>query len=124
MNFFEDRQPFYPVTVNNDYLHQHFQRIAGNMLGNENIIEFQPSMGAEDFSFFAEAIPGYFYYLGMVNKMEGTLESGHSPYYRVNEDALPYGAALQASLAATYLVEHQLSSSSSSTHERISHDEL
>ncbi|KAI5001119.1 hypothetical protein ZWY2020_011078 [Hordeum vulgare] len=32
----------------------------------------------------------------------------HSPYFTINEDTLPYGAAMQASLAARYLLEHQL----------------
>ncbi|KAH8514467.1 hypothetical protein H0E87_007334, partial [Populus deltoides] len=31
----------------------------------------------------------------------------HSPYFEINEDVLPYGAALHASLAARYLLEFQ-----------------
>lgn len=99
--------PFYPVTANNKDLHKHFQNVAGDMLGTQNIKEMPLVMGAEDFSFFAEAIPGYFYYLGMKNETRGQLELGHSPYYTVNEDALPYGAALHASLTTRYLLEYQ-----------------
>ncbi|KAK6151899.1 hypothetical protein DH2020_014534 [Rehmannia glutinosa] len=121
VHFYADEKPFYPVTVNDKDLHKHFHKIAGHMLGGENIKEVQPIMGAEDFSFFAEAIPGYFYYLGMLNETEGQLESGHSPYFKVNEDALPYGAALQASLAATYLLEHH---SPTTTPKGSFHDEL
>lgn len=99
--------PFYPVTANNKDLHKHFQNVAGDMLGTQNIKEMPLVMGAEDFSFFAEAIPGYFYYLGMKNETRGQLELGHTPYYTVNEDALPYGAALHASLATRYLLEYQ-----------------
>ncbi|KAL1825420.1 hypothetical protein ACET3Z_012198 [Daucus carota] len=98
---------FYPVTVNNEDLHEHFQTVVKDMLGAENLKEMQPLMGAEDFSFFAEAIPGYFYFVGMHNETQGKPESGHSPYYTVNEDALPYGAALHASLATRYLLENQ-----------------
>ncbi|XP_011077948.1 IAA-amino acid hydrolase ILR1-like 4 isoform X1 [Sesamum indicum] len=121
VNFYADEKPFYPVTVNDKDLHKHFQKIAGHMLGDENVKEVQPLMGAEDFSFFAEAIPGYFYYIGMFNETEGQLASGHSPYFKVNEDALPYGAALHASIAATYLLEHH---SPIATQKRSSHDEL
>ena len=64
------------------------------MLGGENVMESLPFMGAEDFSFFAEAIPGYFYFLGMQDDTQARLEPGHSPHYIVNEDALPYGATL------------------------------
>ena len=61
------------------------------MLGAQNIKDMPPIMGAKDFSFFAEAILGYFF-LGMTNETKGHLESGHSPYYIVNEVSLPYGA--------------------------------
>uniref|UniRef100_A0A162AMG2 Peptidase M20 dimerisation domain-containing protein n=1 Tax=Daucus carota subsp. sativus TaxID=79200 RepID=A0A162AMG2_DAUCS len=98
---------FYPVTVNNEDLHEHFQTVVKDVLGAENLREMQPLMGAEDFSFFAEAIPGYFYFVGMHNETQGKPKSGHSPYYTVNEDALPYGAALHASLATRYLLENQ-----------------
>ncbi|GAA0146967.1 metalloprotease [Lithospermum erythrorhizon] len=106
VQFNTDDRPFYPATVNNEDLHKHFLKVAEQMIGSENVMEMQPLMGAEDFSFFAEAIPGYFYFIGMVNETEGQLEPGHSPFFRVNEDVLPYGAALQASLAATYLLEY------------------
>ncbi|KAK3018445.1 hypothetical protein RJ639_004262 [Escallonia herrerae] len=121
VNFYTNEKPFTPVTVNNKDLHECFKNVVGDMLGAKNIMEVQPSMGAEDFSFFAEAIPGYFYYLGMQNETRGKLELGHSPYFTVNEDALPYGAALQASLATRYLLEHQPKSTSP---EGVSHDEL
>ncbi|KAL8093980.1 IAA-amino acid hydrolase ILR1-like 4 [Apium graveolens] len=98
---------FYPVTVNNKDLHKHFQKVVKDMLGAENHKEMQPLMGAEDFSFFAEAIPGYFYFVGMHNETQGKLASSHSPYYTINEDALPYGAALHASVATRYLLENQ-----------------
>ncbi|KAL3352876.1 hypothetical protein AABB24_020721 [Solanum stoloniferum] len=114
-------RPFYPVTVNNKALHEQFRNVAGQMLGIDKIIEMKPTMGTEDFSFFAEAIPGYFYFLGMVDETKGRFESGHSPFYRVNEDALPYGVALHASLATTYLLEHQLKST---TRDQNVHDEL
>lgn len=122
VNFSPDGKPFFPVTANDRDLHEHFQKIARDMVGVENMKDFQPVMGAEDFSFFAEAIPGYFYYIGMLNETEGPLASGHSPYFRVNEAALPYGAALHASLAATYLIERR--SSLLETLKKSSHDEL
>ncbi|POO00598.1 Peptidase M20, dimerization domain containing protein [Trema orientale] len=70
----------YPVTVNDENLHEHFQNVA----------------------------------------RQGVFAPGHSPNYIVNEDVLPYGAALHASLAATYLLENQPESPKGSR----SHDEL
>lgn len=103
---FNDK-PLYPVTVNNKDLHKHYQKVATDMLGIHNLKEMQPLMGAEDFSFFAEAIPGYLYHLGMNDKTKGRFEIWHSPNFTVNEDVLPYGAALHASMATRYLLENQ-----------------
>ncbi|XP_018846612.1 IAA-amino acid hydrolase ILR1-like 4 isoform X1 [Juglans regia] len=102
-----DQKPFYPVTLNDKDLHEHFQKVARHMLGDHNVLEMQPSMGAEDFSFYAEVIPGYFFYIGMKNETKGKFKRGHSPYFMVNEDALPYGAALHASLVTKYLLENK-----------------
>ncbi|KAE8659544.1 IAA-amino acid hydrolase ILR1-like 1 [Hibiscus syriacus] len=57
-----------------------------------------------DFAFYQEAIPGYFYMIGMQDVTKPQLKSVHSPYFSLNEDVLPYGAALHASLAARYLL--------------------
>ncbi|XAR53408.1 hypothetical protein NMG60_11021953 [Bertholletia excelsa] len=114
-------KPFYPVTVNNEGLHQFFGSVARDTVGGNNIIEMQPSMGSEDFSFFAEAVPGYFFYVGMKNESRGKLEPGHSPYFTVNEDVLPYGAAFHASLATRYLLEYAPKSTPSKGD---AHDEL
>ncbi|CAL5373891.1 unnamed protein product [Camellia sinensis] len=94
-----------PVTVNDKGLHEHFRNVAGDMLGLLNTKDMQPLMGSEDFSFYQEVIPGYFFFLGMRNETNGRLASFHSPYFTINEDSLPYGAALHASLAARYLLE-------------------
>ncbi|OMO91584.1 Peptidase M20 [Corchorus olitorius] len=101
-----DEKSCYPATVNNKELHEHFRKVAGEMLGLENVIQVQPMMGAEDFAFFSEAIAGHFFFLGMTDETQGKFPSGHSPYYRVNEDVLPYGAALHAALATRYLLDH------------------
>ncbi|KGN66199.1 IAA-amino acid hydrolase ILR1-like 4 [Cucumis sativus] len=121
VEFNEDQKPFFPVTVNNHNLYKHFRTVAVDMLGTKNILDMQPLMGAEDFGFYGEVIPGLFYFLGMKNETVGKFEQGHSPYYIVNEDVLPYGAALQASIATRYLLEHSPKSTSTKEH---SHDEL
>ena len=100
----------FPPMVSEKDLHRHFQRVSSDMLCAKNILEVTLLMGAEDFAFFAEAIPGYFFFVGMQNESGEKLVSGHSPYYRVNEDVLPYGAAFHASLVTRYLLEHEVGS--------------
>uniref|UniRef100_A0A5B6YNT8 Putative auxin-amidohydrolase family protein n=1 Tax=Davidia involucrata TaxID=16924 RepID=A0A5B6YNT8_DAVIN len=107
VDFFAKEKPFFPATINDKGLHEYFRNIAGDMLGIVNTKDMQPLMGSEDFSFYQEMIPGYFFFLGMKNETNGKLASVHSPYFRINEDALPYGAALHASLAVRYLLEFQ-----------------
>ncbi|KAH7519159.1 hypothetical protein FEM48_Zijuj08G0006200 [Ziziphus jujuba var. spinosa] len=118
-----EKQPLIPVTVNDKDLHKHWRNVAENMLGSKNVIERQPLMGAEDFSFYQEVVPGYFFFVGMKDETKSTLKSGHSPYYTINEDVLPYGAALHAALAARYLAENH-SKSTFTFPEASSHDEL
>ncbi|CAN1217955.1 IAA-amino acid hydrolase ILR1-like 4 [Linum perenne] len=110
-----------PPTVNDKGLHDYFRTIAGDMLGANKVSEMQPLMGAEDFSFYQEVIPGYFFFLGMYNETQKRLELEHSPFFEVNEAALPYGAALHASLATQYLLDFE---SKSPGLEQKYHDEL
>lgn len=77
------------------------------MLGIAKVREMQPLMGSEDFSFYQELIPGYFFFLGMKDETLEQPATAHSPYYRINEDGLAYGAALHASMVVRYLFDTQ-----------------
>ncbi|XP_014498602.1 IAA-amino acid hydrolase ILR1-like 4 [Vigna radiata var. radiata] len=108
VDFLDEEKPFFPPTVNNGDLHEFFQSVAGSLIGSNKVKDLQPLMGSEDFAFYQEVFPGYFFLLGMEDANVERLELPHSPYYKVNEDALPYGAALHASLATSYLLKlHQ-----------------
>ncbi|KAL0673380.1 hypothetical protein Bca4012_001361 [Brassica carinata] len=91
-----------PPTVNNMDLYKQFKNLVRDLLGEDSFVEVSPIMGGEDFSYFAEAIPGHFSFLGMQDETK-SYASPHSSLYRVNEDALPYGAAMHASMAVRYL---------------------
>ncbi|KAI3979497.1 hypothetical protein MKX01_001689 [Papaver californicum] len=119
VDFFAD--DLYPVTYNNEVLHQYFINVAGDMLGTQKVEDMKTIMGSEDFSFFSELVPGYFFFLGMKNKSLRKFEAAHSPYFTISEDVLPYGAAINASLASRYLLEFKALSDLS---ERNVHDEL
>ena len=78
------------------------------MLGSDNVHgDEQPTMGSEDFAFYQEVLPGYFFTLGLKKDTDENVASLHSPFFTLNEDALPYGAALHASLATSYLLKYQ-----------------
>ncbi|KAL4386129.1 hypothetical protein GQ457_09G006070 [Hibiscus cannabinus] len=91
------------------------------MLGNDKVKDLKPLMGSEDFAFYQEAIPGYFYLIGMQDESSPKLGAIHTPQFTINEDVLPYGAALQASLATTHLLKAELKPPSTESN---IHDEL
>ncbi|KAH6793187.1 peptidase M20/M25/M40 family protein [Perilla frutescens var. hirtella] len=114
-------RPMYPPTVNDKDLHKLFQRVAGDMLGVDGVTGYNPVMGAEDFSFYQQLIPGYFFMLGTKNEAPEQPALLHSPYFCFNEEALPIGAALHASLVVRYLHENQTGTPTDDGHR---HDEL
>lgn len=102
VDFLTKERPFFPVTINSEKLHDYFKKVAEEVMGTENVRDRAPVMGAEDFSFFSEVVPeAYYYFLGM-NEAKGPVYPPHSPNFILNEDVLPYGAALHASLAMKY----------------------
>jgi metal-dependent amidase/aminoacylase/carboxypeptidase family protein len=50
-----------------------------------------PTMGAEDFAYFAARVPGVLVRLGMRNEAVGAVHYVHSPQFRLDESAIPVG---------------------------------
>ncbi|KAF3516558.1 hypothetical protein DY000_02059279, partial [Brassica cretica] len=117
VDFLQEEKPFFPPTVNDKALHMFFKNVSGDMLGTENYFEMQPLMGAEDFSFYQVSMPGHFSFVGMQNEAHSPMANPHSPYFEVNEEVLPYGASLHASMATRYLLDLKISSPSNSKDE-------
>ncbi|KAK9022638.1 hypothetical protein V6N11_002885 [Hibiscus sabdariffa] len=93
-------------TRNSDYMSFGYKsmRSPGDMLGADEVIDMQPVMAYEEFAFYQEATPGYFFMLGMQDVTKPRHKCVHSSYFMLNEGVIPYGAALHASLAARYLL--------------------
>lgn len=58
-----------------------------------------PTMGGEDFAYFAQKVPGVMVRLGIYNEAVGSIHSGHSPQFRLDEDAIPTGIATLVAFA-------------------------
>ncbi|KAI4381882.1 hypothetical protein MLD38_007907 [Melastoma candidum] len=104
VDFFQKDMPYFPATINDKSLHNHFVDVAGGLLGTNMVHNMERLMGSEDFAFYQEVIPGEFYFVGVGNS--NNFETAHTPYFQINEDALPSGAALHASLASEYILRH------------------
>jgi hippurate hydrolase len=86
----------YPVTVNDEGAASRALSVAGNLFGGEAVLELpNPSMGAEDFAYFLEKVPGAFIWLGVGEDVSGL----HTPQFAFDEGVLPRGSALLAALA-------------------------
>lgn len=90
----------YAALVNDDRVVSVAAQVALEMLGPEKVQwKEKPSMGVEDFSFFAREAPGAFYNLGCGNPAKGIVSPIHSSTFDIDEDCLPIGVALQTALA-------------------------
>jgi amidohydrolase len=93
----------YPVTSNDTALTQRMlptlERVAPGQ-----VRELAKITGAEDFSYFANRVPGLFVIVGVTPPDQmATAASNHSPRFFVDESALPTGARVLAQLTADYL---------------------
>ncbi|WP_206203881.1 M20 family metallopeptidase [Thermococcus sp. 21S9] len=65
--------------------------------------EVPPSMGAEDFSYYLQRVPGAFLALGIRNEEKGIIYPAHHPRFDVDEDVLHLGTAMEVALAKEFL---------------------
>ncbi len=97
-----DYQRTSPATVNQPALTQVAREILERALGAEQVITSTPTMGGEDFAYFANAVPGVYYRLGTV--APGTTSGGlHTPNFRADDTAIPVGIRAMARLVVGYL---------------------
>lgn len=89
-------RPGYPSTINDDAVVRVVEANARRLLGPENVLykEF-PSLGVEDFGYFAAHAPGAFYYLGAGNPEQGIVYPAHNPRFQIDEACLKTGVLLQ-----------------------------
>ena len=86
----------YPVTVNDEGAAGYALGVAEDLFGAQSVQELpNPSMTAEDFSFYLEKVPGAFIWLGVGEDVSGL----HTPQFAFDEEILPRGSALLAALA-------------------------
>lgn len=87
----------YPVLVNESAATARGTAAIRRALGAELVQPGRPIMGAEDFSFFANEVPGFYFWLGVNAPGVADAASNHSPRFYVHEPALENG--LRAMLA-------------------------
>lgn len=80
----------YPPVVNDPVLANAFKTYLHEEAGIA-VSSPAPTMGGEDFAYFAQRVPGVLARLGIRNERVGSVHYGHSPQFRMDEGALPVG---------------------------------
>jgi hippurate hydrolase len=78
----------YPSVYNNEALNELAIQKAVQFVGMENVEETEKRMGAEDFGYYSQQIPGCFFRLGVMNKEKGIISGVHTPTFNIDENAI------------------------------------
>jgi amidohydrolase len=94
-----------PVTVNDPALSAKMRPSLVRAVGADNVIDMDLNMGAEDFSFYAREVPGFFFFVGATPKGQDALKapSNHSPEFFLDESALDVGLRAMLQVTLDYL---------------------
>jgi len=91
----------YPSVYNNETLNKLARERAAEFLGSQNVEETEKRMGAEDFGYYTQLIPGCFYRLGVMNAEKGITSGVHTPTFNIDENAIEIGMGMMAWLGSS-----------------------
>jgi len=99
-DFSYDRQN--PYTYNDPALSSWARESLVRALGDAQVVDLPRTMGAEDFAWFAQQVPGFYFRLGTVE--QGTTSGGlHTPDFRAGDGAIEVGVKAMTGLVLDYL---------------------
>lgn len=93
----------YPSIINNEALVRATLPAFQRIVGRENVVEVIPGMGGEDFSYFAQVVPGFYFRLGVANEEKGIIHGAHTPMFDADEECLKTGVKAMAAAVCDFL---------------------
>ncbi len=93
----------YPTVDNDPAITEAAWKLADQYMGAENVEETELRMGAEDFGYYSQVIPGCFFRLGVRNESKDAIHNVHTPVFKVDEDAIAHGVGMMAWLGVRLL---------------------
>jgi amidohydrolase len=99
-------RPGYPPLVNHESGAELVTETAEQEVGPGTAVVREPTMGAEDFSYLLERVPGAMFRLGTRMEEWTTRKPHHTADFDMDESALPVGTAMLAATAIKYLETH------------------
>ena len=95
----------YPTVYNNETLNEKTRNIAEQYLGVDHVETTELRMGAEDFGYYSQLIPGCFYRLGVMNAEKGIVSGVHTPTFNIDESAIETGMGMMAWIGSSLKVD-------------------
>lgn len=92
-----------PATINNPELSRWMAPSLAAVVGEDQVVELPPTMGGEDFAYFANTVPGFFFRLGTL-KQGSVSGPHHSPTFRADDDSVPVGMRAMSNVLVDYLL--------------------
>ncbi|UXP33121.1 M20 family metallopeptidase [Reichenbachiella agarivorans] len=93
----------YPYLENQPELTERARQAAIQYLGEENVVDLDVWMGAEDFAYYSQKTSACFYRLGTRNEEKNIISPVHTSTFDIDEDALALGPGLMAWIALNEL---------------------
>jgi len=93
-----------PAVVNDADVAKIVRTMAEEVVGAENTLSGERTMGSEDAAFFMQNTPSCYFFLGSANAERGLDAPHHNPHFDFDEDALPLGVAVMVKTLAHYLL--------------------
>ena len=98
----------YPTLTNNGAMVELVQDVASVIIGAENVVSHEPWMTGEDFAFIAQKVPSALWFLGSWDsKKYPSPTRHHDPRFDLDEECIPIGIELTASMALEYLYRYR-----------------
>ena len=94
----------YPTVDNEPNLTDAAWKLADTYMGAANVEETEKRMGAEDFGYYSQVIPGCFFRLGVRNEAQGIIHNVHTPHFNIDESAIETGVGMMAWLGVQLFV--------------------
>lgn len=110
-DFVFDRK--YPATINSENEVEFARKVMASVVGAENVLAQEPTMGAEDFAYMLQAKPGAYAFIGNGEGAHREIGHGagpctlHNPSYDFNDDLIPLGATYWVRLVEAWFARSQ-----------------
>ncbi|WP_042351864.1 M20 family metallopeptidase [Bacillus massiliigorillae] len=93
----------YPAVINHEAETELLKKKAIDIIGEDNVKQIDPSMAAEDFSYYVQKVPGTYFFTGAGNKDTDIIYPHHHAKFDIDERSMLIAAKILASTAVDFL---------------------